>query len=265
MTDEKFLREAPYTDRFDAKIKTGTKPPAPEGAGDMHFDNANTLSLSDGSGSWISYFLAQGNTVATSAPSATDDATAGYSVGSMWIDVTNDMAYICLDSTSTSAIWQPLGGGGSVPSGTTKVRSWLLGISNGPFDTTQTDVMWSVDPYDYDPDNLHDTSTTQDIVIDVTGTYYVSFSLYGRAETTSSRLIVTLHMNGENIGRKAFVTDTGSGNDYYSYGAEMWIGTLQANDTLKLSLFTSTSGGFELASNGWQGGFSEFKLMQVAS
>lgn len=42
---------------------------------------------------------------ATAAPTVTDDSSAGYSVGSEWIDVTNDAAYRCVDATTGSAIW----------------------------------------------------------------------------------------------------------------------------------------------------------------
>ncbi len=45
------------------------------------------------------------NLTATTAPTATDDSTAGYSVGSIWIDVTNDRAYTCVDATASAAIW----------------------------------------------------------------------------------------------------------------------------------------------------------------
>lgn len=42
---------------------------------------------------------------ATTAPTTTDDIGAGYSVGSVWIDVTNDLAYVCVDATSSAAVW----------------------------------------------------------------------------------------------------------------------------------------------------------------
>lgn len=45
-------------------------------------------------------------TNATTAPTTGDDANDGYSVGSLWVDVTNDVVYICVDSTATAAIWQ---------------------------------------------------------------------------------------------------------------------------------------------------------------
>lgn len=45
------------------------------------------------------------NFAATVAPAVTDDAGDGYSVGSRWIDVTNDESYICLDATTGAAVW----------------------------------------------------------------------------------------------------------------------------------------------------------------
>ncbi len=45
------------------------------------------------------------NYIATTAPSATDDSASGYAVGSVWIDVTADERYVCLDATATSAVW----------------------------------------------------------------------------------------------------------------------------------------------------------------
>jgi len=49
------------------------------------------------------------NFAATSAPNATNDSstTQGYSAGSVWVDVTNDKTYVCVDSTVNAAIWNP--------------------------------------------------------------------------------------------------------------------------------------------------------------
>jgi len=43
---------------------------------------------------------------ATTAPTANDDANDGYSEGSLWIDITGDVIYLCVDATPTAAIWQ---------------------------------------------------------------------------------------------------------------------------------------------------------------
>lgn len=61
------------------------------------------------------------NLVATAAPTTGDDSSAGYEVGSEWIDVTNDEAYICLDASVGAAVWKnttATGGGGSGESNT---------------------------------------------------------------------------------------------------------------------------------------------------
>jgi hypothetical protein len=42
----------------------------------------------------------------TAAPAVTDDIDSGYAVGSMWIDETNDDAYISLNSTAGAAVWK---------------------------------------------------------------------------------------------------------------------------------------------------------------
>lgn len=44
-------------------------------------------------------------TNATAAPTVNDDTDEGYAIGSVWIDVTHDKAYICLDITDGAAVW----------------------------------------------------------------------------------------------------------------------------------------------------------------
>jgi len=56
--------------------------------------------------------LTKTNYVAVVAPTATDDSTAGYGVGSVWIDIAADNSYICVDPTATAAIWAQTNGGG---------------------------------------------------------------------------------------------------------------------------------------------------------
>lgn len=63
---------------------------------------------------------AQNNFAASAPPAVTDDS---YTVGSLWVDTTNDMAYICLDSTTDAASWEllkpPKSNFGNVPAPTT--------------------------------------------------------------------------------------------------------------------------------------------------
>jgi hypothetical protein len=43
---------------------------------------------------------------ATSAPTANDDNTQGYAVGSRWVDVNADKEYVCVDASTASAVWK---------------------------------------------------------------------------------------------------------------------------------------------------------------
>jgi hypothetical protein len=56
------------------------------------------------------------NLEATAAPSAANDVGEGYAVGSIWIDVTGDIAYVCVDSTENTAIWDVMAAAAITPS-----------------------------------------------------------------------------------------------------------------------------------------------------
>lgn len=74
------------------------------------------LGIDDPSGSWsvnrfpISdifdlYGLVTSKFDATEAPDADNDVDEGYEPGSLWVDVTNDLFYICVDATDGAAVW----------------------------------------------------------------------------------------------------------------------------------------------------------------
>ncbi len=46
------------------------------------------------------------NPAATTAPGAGDDSGDGYGVGSVWLDTTADVAYVCLDDAVAAAVWK---------------------------------------------------------------------------------------------------------------------------------------------------------------
>lgn len=48
------------------------------------------------------------NVHATDAPGATDDITAGYRVGDLWLRVSTTKLYVCSDNTGTAAVWNIL-------------------------------------------------------------------------------------------------------------------------------------------------------------
>ena len=48
------------------------------------------------------------NISATANPTATNDGTEGYSISSVWVNVTTDHAFICLDDTTDAAVWKQM-------------------------------------------------------------------------------------------------------------------------------------------------------------
>lgn len=48
------------------------------------------------------------NLSATVAPAVTDDSGDGYAIGSIWIDVTADDAYIALDVSVGASVWKKI-------------------------------------------------------------------------------------------------------------------------------------------------------------
>jgi hypothetical protein len=61
--------------------------------------------VSVGAGSGAACWSPRHNYAATAAPAVTDDLDLGYKVGSEWIDVTNDKAYVCVDASDGAAVW----------------------------------------------------------------------------------------------------------------------------------------------------------------
>lgn len=64
--------------------------------------------LTDPLHNFLTANVEKANFSATSAPTQSDDSGDSYGVGSLWIDVTNDRAYICVDATPNAAVWNPL-------------------------------------------------------------------------------------------------------------------------------------------------------------
>ena len=63
------------------------------------------------------YEAVKSNLTAIVAPTINEDSGDGYAVGSMWVDVTGDKIYFCLDASVGAAVWQEVGAGGGGGSG----------------------------------------------------------------------------------------------------------------------------------------------------
>ena len=69
------------------------------------------------------------NLVATSAPNGSNDNTEGYAVGSIWVDVTNDDSYTCVDASTGTAVWEHQGQGAQGDPGLVWTGPWVTAFA----------------------------------------------------------------------------------------------------------------------------------------
>jgi hypothetical protein len=92
------------------------------------------------------YAAIKTNLNAVTAPGVNDDSSAGYGLFSVWLDVTGDKIYFCLDASVGAAVWQEVGSGGGGGGLTASVQTGVYTItgsedvgvdsSGGSFDVT---------------------------------------------------------------------------------------------------------------------------------
>lgn len=92
------------------------------------------------------YDLRKNKYDATSAPGVTNDITEEYQPGSVWVDLTNDKSYICLDNTEGAAVWTEITvtGTAATPIFFSVYKNAIQGIPN----TGDTLVTWEVEDSD---------------------------------------------------------------------------------------------------------------------
>ena len=84
-----------------------------DGGGSLIINNATTSFSFDSESTHIRH-----NLTATTDPGQNDDNTAGYEVGSLWVNVTSDEAFLNVDAATGAAIWPSItdSGGAGFPS-----------------------------------------------------------------------------------------------------------------------------------------------------
>ena len=82
------------------------------------------------------------NLNASAGPTVDDDTTQGYSVGSMWVDVSNDATYICQDASTAAAVWTDVtsGAAGGDPDQNT-FTNFATDTGTTPVPDTTTDTL----------------------------------------------------------------------------------------------------------------------------
>lgn len=84
----------------DVEAEVAIRLPADTAAGDTLAAGADTIIT-----------VRKNNISATAPPNEFEDNTHGYTVGSQWLDVFNNIVYTCTDATTNAAVWSAGGGG----------------------------------------------------------------------------------------------------------------------------------------------------------
>ena len=73
-----------------------------------HHEGTDSVTTSGIGAAPVNHGHLKNNYIATAAPGGTDDVNGGYSIGSIWVDITANKSYICLDITTDAAVWRPI-------------------------------------------------------------------------------------------------------------------------------------------------------------
>jgi hypothetical protein len=74
--------------------------------------NGSFLRTASGASTGLEWQL--NNLSASAAPTVNEDSGDGYSIGSRWLDTTNDKEYVATDVTAGAAVWKETTAGGSI-------------------------------------------------------------------------------------------------------------------------------------------------------
>jgi len=155
------------------------------------------------------------NLAATTQPTTTDDSSSGYSVGSMWVDTTNDAAYICVDATASAAVWLSL----SAPN----LLEWVA-----------SDVLqFSADTEEYTSNLSYEK--VKEITVQFDGTVRINWE--SKAQIAGKGTTGQIYKNGGGTGNT-----NSSSSTSYSLGTPYDI-SVSAGDTVELWIKQDVSGG----------------------
>lgn len=174
---------------------------------------------------------------ATTSPTVNDDSGDGYSVGSRWVDVTNDKAYICLDAAVGAAVWGKIYG--IVPA--CRVSGATQSIANN------AEVAIAFTSEAYDTDGMHDNSTNNTrVVCKTAGIYSIVGGVQFDSNSTGLRE-VAIKLNGATYLQYVRVDANAGGTHYININTQH---QLAVNDYVELVVKQTSGGALNVLSGG---------------
>jgi len=131
-----------WLDQTTAGVSTITTPASGTSQSLFYVRDANTIFVSVEQPTVVGAATIQNNYAATAAPSTTADSTAGYGVGSMWIDTAANHSYVCVDATAAAAIWSQTDG---ISVATKEFGEWKLNTASPITSGATATGVWGID------------------------------------------------------------------------------------------------------------------------
>ena len=184
------------------------------------------------------------NLAASDAPGANDDSGSGYAVGSVWIDTTNDKAYVCLDATSTAAVWTQVTGAATAADISARVyHSAAQSTTSGSWFTP------TFNSENFDTDTIHDNSTNNSrLTCKTAGKYLVYLNMTFISNTTGTRLTGLLLNGSEAQGLGRTTHNPSAGSD--THMIHVALVDLAVNDYLEAQVWQDSGGSLQINQDG---------------
>lgn len=221
---------------------------------------ANTIAANGANWTAVKNELAK-----TVAPTATDDSASGYVVGSRWIDTTADKEYVCLDATTSAAVWTETtgtGGGGGATSKAILVDEKTTGTAGGG-----TSIGWNsrdLNTEQSDPDGI--VSIASNEFTPIAETFDITVDAIAGASAMRHRIRL-FNVTGASVVKEGLSTGSSSNTqrDIATLKARF---TANGTDAYRIDHYTSVArgtDGFGLAvSDGSPEKYMEIELETVA-
>ena len=175
---------------------------------------------------------------ATSTPTVNDDLGDGYEVGTVWINTSTNDSFLLTDSTTGSANWEQINGGGSGTPATDLAAVQARRTTTYTLTTTATDITLGTTDIENDATTVeHDNINTDRIYVYEDGIYLISYDATGGGTATSTHTTYArVRVNDTTILPGSF-TENSNYQGEYSPNSTTFLADLDEDDYVSLQLY----------------------------